>query len=600
DEPNSQIWLFDLALGGDARQVTEFDEGAGSYDWGPAGDRLVVEARHPTDEEEAYLQNRRDGGPVETERLQHKLNGVGYLDTVDRSLHVVDVATGETERVPETHASGAFADLGGLQPDWGSGGRIAFCSCRVDRPDDSQVMDVYTVDPEGDDLRKLTDSDLSAGQPTWDESGQRVAFTAGDPDNWCVPTEVYLHDEDGVRSLTAELDRTVARAATLDWDGDTIYTLIADEARTRLLRVGTDATTERLFEAQGEDRAITGFAHGDRAVLTLSHPQEGHDVYAVDGDDLSADEEPASFTRLSDVNAELIGDHSMPAVRRVTYENDGWEISGVVYHDPEVEPEAGDHPLVVAIHGGPLSYDEPVFSFSHAALTSRGYVVFRPNYRGGSSYGQAFAETLYGQWGTVEVDDVAAGVESLADRGWIDTDRVFGYGFSYGGISQGFLVTQTDLFTAAAPEHGIYDLRSSFGTDDSHTWSTAEFGLPWENPETYDAHSAIADAGEIDTPLLVTAGGRDWRCPPSQSEQLYVAARKQDVPARLVIYEDEHHNIGDPDRAIHRLEEVTAWYERHDPAVEAPEADDPHGRRADDGVTAAVDEGGDATASADD
>jgi dipeptidyl aminopeptidase/acylaminoacyl peptidase len=125
-----------------------------------------------------------------------------------------------------------------------------------------------------------------------------------------------------------------------------------------------------------------------------------------------------------------------------------------------------------------------------------------------------------------------------------------------------------DLFAAAAPEHGIYDLRSAFGTDDTHTWLETEFGLPWEDPEAYDASSAVLDAGNVETPLLVMAGGEDWRCPPSQSEQLYVAARKQDVDAELVVYPDEHHNIGDPDRAIHRLEKILDWYETHDPAVD--------------------------------
>jgi len=43
--PKPQVWLYDLALGGDARQVTEFDEGASEFDWGPDGERLVVAAR---------------------------------------------------------------------------------------------------------------------------------------------------------------------------------------------------------------------------------------------------------------------------------------------------------------------------------------------------------------------------------------------------------------------------------------------------------------------------------------------------------------------------------------------------------------------------
>jgi dipeptidyl aminopeptidase/acylaminoacyl peptidase len=583
EEPVPQVWLFDLTLGGDAQKITDFEEGAEEFDWAPDGERLVVSARDPTDVEDAYLQNRKDGGPVETERLQHKLDGVGYLDSVDTYLHVLDIEDGDREKLTDAYGGGAFEGLSGLQPAWGEGGRIAFVSCRTERPDNTMVQDIYTIDPAGEDLRKLTDSDLGAAAPAWAPDGERLAFAGSVPDNWCIPTQVYLHSggEDGeYESLTADLDRTLARGATIDWaDDETIYTLIGDEARTRLLRVGTDGSTERVFEAQGDDRALSPFAYAeDRSVMVLSHPNDGADVFGVSSDDLDAETEPASLTRLSNVNEGLIESHSMPEVQRVHYDSDGHDISGIVYSDPEIDVEDGDHPLVVAIHGGPVSYDEPVFSFDHAALTSRGYVVFRPNYRGGSSYGRDFCEALHGQWGTVEVDDVVAGVEDLADRGWIDDDRVFGYGFSYGGITQGFLVTQTDVFTAAAPEHGIYDLRSAFGTDDSHNWMSNEYGLPWEVPEDIDASSAITDAGNIDTPLLVTAGGQDWRCPPSQSEQLYVAARKQDVPARLVVYEDEHHNIGDPDRAIHRLEELTAWYERHDPAVESDGADDPHDR----------------------
>ena len=80
---------------------------------------------------------------------------------------------------------------------------------------------------------------------------------------------------------------------------------------------------------------------------------------------------------------------------------------------------------------------------------------------------------------------------------------------------------------------------------------------------------------------------------------MYVAARKQGVPARLVVYEDEHHNVGDPDRAIHRLEEVLAWYERHDPAVDALDATDPHDRASDDD-NGGDDNGGDNSDNGDD
>ncbi|AEN06064.1 dipeptidyl aminopeptidase/acylaminoacyl peptidase [halophilic archaeon DL31] len=595
EEPKPQLWLFDLALGGDAQQVTAFEEGVREFDWAPSGDRLVVTARDPTDAESQYLEERREGGPVETERTQHKLDGVGWLDTVTSYLFVVgeDAVHGDTaadaesaRKLDDAYGQGAFEGLSGLQPDWGDGGDIAFVSCREENPDSTLVTDVLTVSSEGGDATAITDGELSCNAPTWSPSGDRLAFSAGDDTNWCIPTEARVWDGEDHVSVTGDLDRTLARGSSFEWvDDETFYTLVGDEARTRVLRCdATGADWERSFKAQGEDRAVTGISvGGETAAMGLSHPNEGHDVYALPTEDLSADEEPDSLTRLSTVNPELTEEYEMPDVRRVEFENDGWDISGVLYHPPEYEPGESDPlPLVCAIHGGPVSYDEPVFNFDHAALTTRGYAVFRPNYRGGSSYGRKFCETLHGKWGTVEASDIAAGIEELVDRGWADGDRVFGYGFSYGGIAQGFLVTQyPDLFTAAAPEHGIYDLRSAYGTDDSHTWMKNEYGYPWENPEDIDASSAITDIGNVETPLLVTAGGQDWRCPPSQSEQLYVAAQQAGAECRLVVYEDEHHNIGDPDRAIHRLEELTTWYRRHDPAAEE-DADDPHGRDGDD------------------
>ncbi|NHX36116.1 MULTISPECIES: S9 family peptidase [Halolamina] len=594
EEPKSQVWAFDLALGGDAAQITDFEEGVREFDWAPDGERLVVTARDPTDAESEYLEERRDGGPVETERVQHKLDGVGYLDTVTSYLFVVgedavlgdDAADADSARkLEDAYGRGAFEGLSGLQPDWGAGGEIAFVSYRGDDPDSTLVTDVFTVPPEGGDATAITDGDLTCNTPTWSPDGERLAFSAGDDTNWCIPTEARVWDGDEHVPVTGDLDRTLARGSSFEWvDDGTFYTLVGDEARTRILECDAAAADwERTFEAQGDDRAVSGLSiDGDTAALGLSHPSEGHDPYALPVDDLAADEEPDSLTRLAELNDDLTDEYEMPEVRRVTFENDGWELSGVLYNPPDYEPgESDPAPTVCAIHGGPVSYDEPVFDFTHAAFTSRGYLVFRPNYRGGSSFGRKFCETLHGQWGTVEASDIAAGVEDLVDRGWTDPDRVFGHGFSYGGIAQGYLVTQyPDLFTAAAPEHGIYDLRSAYGTDDSHIWMENEYGYPWENQDAIDASSAINDIGNVETPLLVAAGGEDWRCPPSQSEQLYVAAQQAGAECRLVVYGDEHHNVGDPDRAIHRLEEITSWYRRHDPEVTDPDAEDPHGRES--------------------
>ncbi|ELZ26589.1 dipeptidyl aminopeptidase/acylaminoacyl peptidase [Halogeometricum pallidum JCM 14848] len=609
EEPKTQVWAFDLSLGGDARQVTDFEEGAAEFDWSPDSDRMVVAARDPTDEQREYLDSRRDGGPVETERFQHKLDGVGYLDAVTTYLFVVDAETGETDRLDDARGGGAFHGLTGMTPAWGPSDRIAYTAYEGDDGDDTFVRDVYSIRPDGSGKRRHTDGALTTTLPRWSPGGDRLAFAGGDPENWCVPRQVCVVDADdeGVapESVSASLDRTLARGAKPVWtDDDTLYALVGDEGNTRPVRLTADADApERTFAAQGGDRSCRALEiAGGTAVVHLSHPSEGADLYAFGLDSIdagtgdAADADDANPTRLTDLNAEIREEYEMPRVRRVTYDSDGAEVSGLVYAPPSFDFDGRDGadgddadplPLVVAIHGGPVSYDEPEFRFEHAAFTTRGYLVFRPNYRGGSSFGREFAESLRGEWGTVEVADIAAGARELVSRGWADGERLFGHGFSYGGIAQGYLVTQyPDLLTAAAPEHGIYDLRSAYGTDDSHVWAENEYGVPWENAEAYEASSAITDVGDLRTPLLVVAGGEDWRCPPSQSEQLYVSAKRRGVEARFVLYPDEHHNIGDPDRAVHRLDEILSWYERHDPASE----------RSGDGGNDAPEDGADASA----
>lgn len=124
DDPKSQVWVFDLTRGGDARQMTDFDEGVREFDWGPAGERLVVSARDPTEEQADYLERRRqEDSPIEVTRLQHKRDGPGWLDDVTTYLFVGDVPqvghaldTETARRLDEAYGAGGLTPLSGVQP----------------------------------------------------------------------------------------------------------------------------------------------------------------------------------------------------------------------------------------------------------------------------------------------------------------------------------------------------------------------------------------------------------------------------------------------------------------------------------------------------
>jgi len=608
DEPTSQLWMFDLERGGDAIQVTDREEGVRAFDWGPDGERVVISARDPTEEEQEQLEQRREDGPIEVERLQHKAEGAGWTDSVTTYLFVVDLESGETRRLDDAYGAGSQEPIVGLQPAWNpDGDRIAFVSNRTDRPDDSAAMDVYTVDPAGGDARRLTDGDIVASDLEWSPDGSRLTFASWPADNWYAPREVYVLNRDGnYTSLSASLDQTVSWFGVPVWlDDETIIAGIADEGWVRpytfdapagvAADAGTDAGTavavtapEPCLEAFDRTRSVRLLEAADgRVVCSVDDPASGHDLHALSRSALTATFDEAAV-RLTRLNEWFFEDHPSAGLHRLTTGHDDAAGAGgpgtdvdepvavesMVYTPPEFDrDEPSPRPTILWPHGGPMSYDDPEFSFATNYFTSRGYVVVRPNYRGSTSYGRDFCETLRGRWGTVEVVDQLAALDDLVDRGWADPDRLFATGFSYGGISTGFLVTETDRFAAAAPEHGIYDRRSSFATGDSHVWTSNELGVPWEEPEAFEANSSITAVDQIETPLLITAGENDWRCPPTQAEQLYVSVRKQGVPAKLVVYQEEGHDVGDPDRAIHRLEALEEWFDRFDPATPDPEDD---------------------------
>ncbi|MDA8345136.1 MAG: S9 family peptidase [Thermaerobacter sp.] len=598
DKDKQQVWVLDLAFGGEPRQLTYACDGVESFCWSPDGKEIAYAARAPRPGEQEYLKAiREDDGPFVLRRVQHKQDGVGYLDEVTSQIFLTSV---ETRTVRQLTSAPFSCRLPAFSPD---GATIAFFANCTGEPDQNHRQDIFCIDRESGQAYRLTRGDVNAAvleePPAFSPDGTMVAFASpAEPENEYLVTRLLVAKiadarpleglasaleqgfssiggvvPDGIpedpaqhgRVYPVPLERTPSTVVTerLDrpvrggvrWlDDQTLVALIGDQAQTKVARVSLAGEVSYLSPCGPMGTVAEMDAQAGRIVATLSLPDGGHELYRID---------PDGDVRLTAFQEEIVKDLALPLMERLTVTApDGASVDAIALFPPG-HLAGTPEPLIVQIHGGPMAYDSPRFDFENVYFAQRGYVVLQVNYRGSISFGEAFCKQIRGCWGPLEHMDVMAGVDHLLSRGDVDPERLYVTGFSQGGIMTNWAVGHTDRFRAAVSEHGMWEYSSSFGTDDCQLWWQDDLGVPWQNPEGYRKMSPASGAASIHTPLLITAGQEDWRCPLDQAEQLYITLRKRGVPTELVIYQGEHHSITKPRRAIDRLRRIGEWFARY-------------------------------------
>jgi dipeptidyl aminopeptidase/acylaminoacyl peptidase len=151
------------------------------------------------------------------------------------------------------------------------------------------------------------------------------------------------------------------------------------------------------------------------------------------------------------------------------------------------------------------------------------------------------------------VDDLLPQVYRAAELGYIDIQRLALSGQSYGGYATTAVVSQTNLFRAAVPINGIYDLPGEYsrlsedGSTKNMAWSERIQGgmgtHPWDNVLRYVENSPYFRADKIATPLLIVAGGEDQSVSSTESGKLFGALRRLGKKAQLLMYPNEGHSV---------------------------------------------------------
>jgi dipeptidyl aminopeptidase/acylaminoacyl peptidase len=405
----------------------------------------------------------------------------------------------------------------------------------------------------------------------WSPSGKKLAFGVAYDGQ---PAEVLLVEGFGDKLVTAKLARRLvdgkalqihAYGTPLAWRGDDeLCFLVDDHARSVLYSVreiegGKGKRWTRLTPGDVVVRAFS-FA-GQTAAYILGTPTRFDDIYIHEG--------TGEVRPLTTLNPQ-VETWKLPASKIVRWKGtDGVDVEGVL-ELPLDYKEGTPVPLAVNIHGGPTACSTFQLHFSPydpgLYLTSKGYAVLSPNYRGSTGYGDEFLLGLNGHENELDIGDVIAGAEAMVKEGIADKQRLAVMGWSNGGYLTNCAITKTNLFKAAISGAGIIDHVIEWGLSDEPAYPMVfkQNKTPWQAREAYQAASPVWGLGNVKTPTLIHVGGSDDRCPPGSSKMLYRALKDYlNVPTELVVYPGEPHGLMKGKNRKAKMLWDLAWLEKY-------------------------------------
>ncbi len=280
---------------------------------------------------------------------------------------------------------------------------------------------------------------------------------------------------------------------------------------------------------------------GTSVLVSGAAALSGPGLWLIDVDD------PAGAERIRGGDSPW-GEEWMPRPRAVSFDGARGPVHAFDYpptNPAAAAPEGELPPYVVFVHGGPTTHVGPAATPRIAYFTSRGIGVLDVNYGGSTGYGRAYRERLLGQWGVVDVEDVAAAAQGLAASGLADPARIAIAGGSAGGWTVLSALARTDAFSAGMSRYGVGDARALAA--DTHDFEARYLdGLIGPLPAAenlYIERSPLTHPERFRVPILLLQGADDAVVPPAQSEAVRDALLARGIPHAYVLYEGEGHGF---------------------------------------------------------
>jgi len=587
DEAVSQIFLIS-PNGGEAFPVTQGEEDVHTFSWSADSNRIYFATRQPwsKSQKDEYKQQWKD---VVQYRTAERGDTIFRLDlSVALGRHEIAPAKvekkeGEPEPQPDiTPGAQAIATVplrvDGLvtSPD---GSKLAFVSNAINqRQEKYEDVEIYVVDLQAtaNQPRRITHNQAAENHPHWANDSHHLLFNVevGDVSGPYRDLQPHLYSVD--TEPGADSDR-IAPDHIEQWSKDFIgpiehFAVAADSVLTAA-RLGTEVqmysaskpadSLHRLNGWPGRYANLSTAVHSSRVAFVYSSLGKPEEVYLAES--AAQLDQARSITSFN----KLFAERDLPQGKPYKWKaDDGSSVEGMLIYPPG-KFEAKHLPMLTLIHGGPADADGNHFEadwYQWAGLAaSNGWLVFEPNYRGSTGYGDKFLMQIVPQIVSRPGKDILEGVDALVKDGIADADHLTIGGYSYGGYMTNWLITQTTRFKAAVTGAGAVEHIGNWGNDDT-TYDDAYFlgGRPWEAAQRYHDEAAIFQIDKVRTPTHMVAGADDIRVAVMEDYLLEHALYSLGIPNKLLVFPGEGHSLSkNPWHGKIKVREELKWLQKY-------------------------------------
>jgi dipeptidyl aminopeptidase/acylaminoacyl peptidase len=600
EEGATQVYLIS-PNGGEAFAVTQGAEDVHAFAWSADSQTIYFATRQPwtKTQKDDYKKDWKDVVQYRTAERGDTIFELNVTDALAR--HVTAPAKDSTndddhkepDLTPGAHAIATTplrVDAMLVSPD---GSKLAFLTNAINqRQEKVDDVELYLINvarapspanagasPDSNLVqpRRITHNNAVEINPRWASDSRHIFFSVevGDVTGPYRDLQPHLYWVDTEKLDTEKPD---SDSGTVEqWDKDFIgpveHYATAGASVLASARIGTEVqmysaskphdSLHRLSNWPGTYAEISTATHSSKIAFLYSALNKPEEIYFAESADKLNDARP-----ITSFNKQL-ADADLPQGKPYQWKaDDGTTVEGMLIYPPDKFGEK-HLPMLTFIHGGPADADGNHFEadwYQWGALAAtNGWLVFEPNYRGSTGYGDKFLMQIVPQIVSRPGKDILEGVDALVKDGIADPDRLTIGGYSYGGYMTNWLITQSTRWKAAVTGAGAVEHIGNWGNDDT-TYDDAYFlgGRPWEAPQRYHDEAAIFQIEKVKTPTHMVAGADDIRVAVLEDYLLEHALYSLGIPNALLIFPGEGHSLSkNPWHGKIKVREELKWLEKY-------------------------------------